>query len=156
MPIRESAKQTNRRVADQIEAAHKTSLTKDEVGIRQKKPIPTVAELAENDFLPHVRRHFLQTRVAPWHTRQSRSGISFDVSAPVDAVTPEIISGFVARGRKAEGEAIRMARRKAAERGLTVEFQDERRDDAWGLGKRFATVIDSGLFHVFSDEHRIR
>jgi hypothetical protein len=49
-----------------------------------------------------------------------------------------------------------MARRKAAERGLTVEFQDERRDDAWGLGKRFATVIDSGLFHVFSDEHRIR
>jgi hypothetical protein len=62
VPIRESAKQTNRRVADQIEAAHKTSLTKDEVGIRQKKPIPTVAELAENDFLPHVRRHFADSR----------------------------------------------------------------------------------------------
>jgi ubiquinone/menaquinone biosynthesis C-methylase UbiE len=49
-----------------------------------------------------------------------------------------------------------MARRKAAERGLTVEFQVK---DAMKLGdwdKRFAAVIDSGLFHVFSDEDRVR
>jgi ubiquinone/menaquinone biosynthesis C-methylase UbiE len=49
-----------------------------------------------------------------------------------------------------------MARRKAAERGLTVEFQVK---DAMKLGnwdKRFATVIDSGLFHVLSDEDRVR
>jgi cyclopropane fatty-acyl-phospholipid synthase-like methyltransferase len=53
-------------------------------------------------------------------------------------------------------EAIRMARRKAAERGLTVEFQVK---DAMTLGdwdKRFATAIDSGLFDVFSDEDRVR
>ena len=37
-PIRESTKQTNKRVAEQIEAAHKTSLAKGEVGIREKKP----------------------------------------------------------------------------------------------------------------------
>ena len=41
MPIRESTKQTNKRVAEQIEAAHKTSLAKGEVGIRQKKRTPT-------------------------------------------------------------------------------------------------------------------
>ena len=53
-------------------------------------------------------------------------------------------------------EAIRMARRKAAERGLTVDFQVK---DALTLGdwdQRFATVIDSGLFHVLSDEDRVR
>jgi cyclopropane fatty-acyl-phospholipid synthase-like methyltransferase len=53
-------------------------------------------------------------------------------------------------------EAIRRARRKAAERGLTVEFlvQDATALGDWG--ERFASVIDSGLFHVFSDDDRRR
>jgi len=53
-------------------------------------------------------------------------------------------------------EAIRMARHKAAERGLIVEFKVK---DAMTLGdwdQRFVTVIDSGLFHVLSDEDRTR
>ena len=37
-PIRESTKQTNRRIAEQIEAAHKTSLAKGEVDIRDRTP----------------------------------------------------------------------------------------------------------------------
>jgi hypothetical protein len=35
--IRESTKQTNKRVAEQIEAAHKTRLAKGEVGIEEPK-----------------------------------------------------------------------------------------------------------------------
>jgi hypothetical protein len=54
-PIRESTKQTNKRVAEQMEAAHKTSLAKREVGIHDKKPVPTLAQFADNDFLPFVR-----------------------------------------------------------------------------------------------------
>lgn len=54
-------------------------------------------------------------------------------------------------------EAIRRARAKAAERGLTTEFLVK---DALTLGdwaERFASVVDSGLFHVFfSDEDRAR
>src|SRR5271168_4289982 len=57
--IRESTKQTNKRVAEQIEAAHKTSLAKGEVGIRQKKRTPTVAEFAAADFLPFCRSTFV-------------------------------------------------------------------------------------------------
>src|SRR5580658_3068498 len=53
--IRESSKQTNKRVAEQIEAAHKTSLAKGEVGIRDKKPVPTLEQFMERDFLPFVR-----------------------------------------------------------------------------------------------------
>src|ERR1700674_3405360 len=54
-PIRETTKQTNKRVAEQMEAAHRTSLAKGEVGIRDKKPVPTLAKFAEEHFLPFVR-----------------------------------------------------------------------------------------------------
>src|SRR5579872_4445074 len=56
--IRESTKQTNKRVAEQMEAAHRTSLAKGEVGIRDKKPAPTLREFAEKDFLPFVKSTF--------------------------------------------------------------------------------------------------
>lgn len=36
--IPKSANQTNKRVADQMEAAHRTSLAKGEIGIRERKP----------------------------------------------------------------------------------------------------------------------
>jgi hypothetical protein len=56
--IRESTKQTNKRVAEQMEAGHRTSLAKGQVGIRDKKPVPTLRDFAEHDFLPFVRSTF--------------------------------------------------------------------------------------------------
>jgi len=58
-PIRESTKQTNKRVAEQIEAAHKTSLAKGEVGIRDREPAPTLRDFANCDFLPYCRSNFV-------------------------------------------------------------------------------------------------
>ena len=40
--VRESTKQGNDKVARQMEAAHRTSLAKGEVGIRERKPAPTL------------------------------------------------------------------------------------------------------------------
>jgi hypothetical protein len=57
-PIRESTKQTNKRVAEQMEAAHRTALAKGEVGIRDKKPGPTLKEFAEQDILAFVGSTF--------------------------------------------------------------------------------------------------
>jgi cyclopropane fatty-acyl-phospholipid synthase-like methyltransferase len=53
-------------------------------------------------------------------------------------------------------EAINRARRKAAERGLQATFmvKDAMTLEDWT--ERFDNVIDSGLFHVFSDEDRRR
>ena len=51
---------------------------------------------------------------------------------------------------------VQEARRKALERGLQAEFL---RMDALALStldRRFDGVIDSGLFHVFSDDDRVR
>jgi len=67
---------------------------------------------------------------------------------------------FAARGLRVTGidfveEAIQRARVKAAELGLPVEFLIK---DVMTLGdwdERFASVIDSGLFHIYSgDEQR--
>ena len=56
--IRESTRQGNDKVARQMEAAHRTSLAKGEVGIREKKSIPTLAEFCEH-------------RVEPWAKHRS-------------------------------------------------------------------------------------
>ncbi len=45
--IQESSKQGNPRVARQIEAAHRTSLAKGEVGIREHKKVPTLSVFGE-------------------------------------------------------------------------------------------------------------
>ena len=40
--IRESTKQTNKRIAEQMEAAHKAAIAKGEVGIRDKVQVATL------------------------------------------------------------------------------------------------------------------
>src|SRR5260370_13440529 len=53
--IRKTTKQSNKRVAESIEAAAKTALAKGEVGIIERKPVPTLAAFADERFLPFVR-----------------------------------------------------------------------------------------------------
>ena len=68
---------------------------------------------------------------------------------------------FAERGHKVTGidflsEPIERAKKKAARRGLSVNFQVQ---DALSLkdwSEKFDNVIDSGLFHVFNDEDRKR
>jgi SAM-dependent methyltransferase len=50
--------------------------------------------------------------------------------------------------------AIEAARQKAQERELRVDFQVADALDLGRLGRQFRTVIDSGVFHTFSDAER--
>jgi SAM-dependent methyltransferase len=52
--------------------------------------------------------------------------------------------------------AIERARSKAADRGVKARFEVGDALSLDELGLRFDTLIDSGLFHVFSDEDRAR
>lgn len=66
---------------------------------------------------------------------------------------------FASRGDKVTGidfleEPIQRAKRKAAERGLTVTFLVKDALTLADWSERFDNVIDCGLFHVFSDEDR--
>src|SRR5262249_51058427 len=104
---------------------------------------------------------------APWDIGKPQgrfTAIADRVSGPVlDAGcgTGEHALFFAARGHPVIGidfveEAIRRAGRKAAERGLAVEFLVEDATTLADWGERFASVIDCGLFHVFSDADRRR
>jgi SAM-dependent methyltransferase len=104
---------------------------------------------------------------APWDTGKPHSqfvAIADRVTSPIlDAGcgTGEVALFLGGQGHRVTGidfveEAIQLARSKAVERGLAVEFLVK---DALTLGewdRKFTTVIDSGLFHVFSDDDRKR
>lgn len=62
--------------------------------------------------------------------------------------------GYEVTGIDAVEAAIRKAREKSRERRVPAVFLEWDALQISGLGKRFDTVIDCGLFHVFSDEER--
>jgi len=64
--------------------------------------------------------------------------------------------GLETTGLDAAPTAIDAARRKARDRGLTARFLVWDALRLAELGERFDTVLDSGLFHVFTDEDRPR
>jgi SAM-dependent methyltransferase len=64
--------------------------------------------------------------------------------------------GADAVGVDLSGRAIERARAKAAERGLAARFETGDVLRLGDLGLAFDTVIDSGVFHVFDDENRVR
>ena len=59
-------------------------------------------------------------------------------------------------GIDASPNAIRKAESKAKDRGVAAKFMTIDALDLKGLGRTFDTVIDCGLFHVFSDQGRER
>jgi len=64
--VRESTKQGNDKVARQMEAAHRTSLAKGEVGIREKKPVPTLAHFCSERFEPWAKSNFERGCRSTW------------------------------------------------------------------------------------------
>jgi SAM-dependent methyltransferase len=104
---------------------------------------------------------------APWDIDRPQPALvarAAQVTGPVlDAGcgTGEHALFFAARGLRVTGidfveEAIRRARSKAAKRGLPVKFLVKDALTLGDWGERFASVIDSGLFHGFSDDDRRR
>jgi hypothetical protein len=103
-PIRESTKQTNRRVAEQIEAAHKTSLAKGEVGIRDRVPVPTLKDFAEQDFLPFIESRFKnKPKTLEYYKNgiKNLTGFAPLANSTLDMVTNGKIAAFVTKRREA-------------------------------------------------------
>lgn len=64
--IRESTKQGNDKVARQMESAHRTSLAKGEVGIREKKLVSTLSEFCDARFEPWAKATFEENAKKSW------------------------------------------------------------------------------------------
>lgn len=104
--IRESTKQGNDKVARNMESAHRTSLAKGEVGIRDRKPAPTLLEFIDNRFEPWARSRFQKTSPKTW-AAYYRVGLSAIkeykplVGMNLDAITSETVANFAAHRQTA-------------------------------------------------------
>jgi len=102
--IRRSTKQTNKRVAEQMEAAHKTSLAKGEVGIRERKPCPTFSALCKK-FLNWIAvEKEGRPSTVKFYNDMVRSLLRYDpfVNLPLDRIDKPTVEEFVKwrRGRE--------------------------------------------------------
>jgi integrase len=105
--VRESTKQGNDKVARQMEAAHRTSLAKGEVGIREKKPSPTLAEFIDKRFEPWAKATFEKASPKTWfdYYRVGLRNIKAYkplAGATLDDINSETAAGFAAH-RQAQG-----------------------------------------------------
>ena len=130
--VRESTKQGNDKVARQMEAAHRTSLAKGEVGIREKIQAPTLVEFMESRFEPWARSTFEKTSPKTWfdYYRVGLRNIkAFKplAGAKLDEIDGETAAGYAAH-RQAQGlqvssvnsslQVLRRVLRLAAEWGI--------------------------------------
>ncbi len=110
--VRESTKQGNDKVARQMEAAHRTSLAKGEVGIRERKPVPSLAAFIEQRILPWAEATFENSRPKnlKWYKDQCRVLSAYKPLSrrALDTTTTESASEFAAH-RLGEGKQIATA-----------------------------------------------
>jgi integrase len=102
--VRASTKQANKRIAEQMEAAHKTSLAKGEVGIRERAIVPMLIVFAERDFRPFIEARFKnKPKTLEYYSSGIKNLTRFGplASCKLDAITAEKISGFIAERRRA-------------------------------------------------------
>jgi integrase len=110
--VRESTKQGNDRVARNMESAHRTSLAKGEVGIREPKTVPTLREFCTTRVEPWAKSTFEETTRKSW--LWYRTGIRALTNyrplsgARLDEITSELASGFAAH-RLREGMEVSTA-----------------------------------------------
>lgn len=105
--IRKSTKQGNDKVARQMESAHRTALAKGELGIREKKPTPTLREFIEKRIEPWAKSRFEKTSPKTWRDYyrvgfKAIKGFKQLSDAKLSEITSETVAGFAAH-RQAKG-----------------------------------------------------
>ena len=93
--VQASTKQGNPRVARQMEAAHRTALAKGEVGIREKKPVPTL-ESFKSTFVDWVKATKDNKRTQEFYETCFEKLLEFRPLArsPLDRIDEPLIEQF--------------------------------------------------------------
>jgi integrase len=106
-----------------MEAAHRTALAKGEVGIREKKPVPTLKEFAERDFLRFVQSTFAaKPKTLSYYENGINRLLAFERLAGerLDAITSDRIAEYVAKRQEPSGKRGRTLRVASLNRELQV------------------------------------
>jgi integrase len=107
--IRESTKQGNQNTARNMESAHRTALANGLVGIRSKKPIPTLREFCTSRFEPWAKSTFEKNALNNW--LWFRGGIRALLgyrpmaNAKLNIITNELAAEFASH-RQASGKQV--------------------------------------------------
>lgn len=99
--VQRSTKQGNPRVARQMEAAYRTALAKGEVGITERKPVPTLADFLDNRFEPWARATFEKPSPKTWAGWYRTQIANIRAYAPLvglklDTITGESVADYAA------------------------------------------------------------
>jgi site-specific recombinase XerD len=132
-----------------MEAAHRTALAKGEVGMRDKKPVPTLKDFAEHDFLPFVRSTFTaKVQTMKYYEHGVKSLVSFEklATARLDSLTTETIASFIAVRKSAGLEISTISRVLQALRRMFHLAQE------WGKVERALPTVRM----VPGEKHRER
>jgi integrase len=95
--IQESTKQGNPRIARQMEAAHKTALAKGEVGLVERKPVPSLRDFAQR-FIDSIQvRCAAKPRTVEFYAQQLTRLLDFEplARARLNQVDEGLIESFV-------------------------------------------------------------
>jgi hypothetical protein len=102
--VRESTKQGNDRVARQMEAAHRTSLAKGEVGIREKKVIPTLRSFCIERVEPWAKSTFEQASPKTWlwygFGIESLKKSATLANLKLDEIGPELVAEYASERQR--------------------------------------------------------
>jgi integrase len=155
--VRESTKQGNDKVARQMESAHRTSLAKGEVGIREKKPAPTLKEFLKQEFQPYVEtRHASKPNTLRYYKDGSTMLIDSDLgSLRLDELSDQHAQQFARQHSTLSPSGINRGLR-TLRRSLNLAFEWGRLDRlvkvtlAKGERQR-ERVLDSGEIEKYLD-----
>lgn len=122
--IRESTKQGNDKKARNIESAHRTALANGLVGIREKKPAPSLADFLKNDFVPFVEtKHALKPGTAEYYTDGASMVRKCDwASLPLDKISDQHAQHFAAKYAHLSASRINCGLR-SLRRALNLAFE---------------------------------
>jgi integrase len=129
--IRESTRQKNQHTARQMEAAHRASLAKGEVGIRDKRLSPKFSDFCLQRLEPWAKSSFEQSTPNNWlwYRAGIRAVLGYKplANAKLDAVGNELAAEFAAH-RLAEGLQV-----STANSALRVLRRALRLAEQWGV-----------------------
>jgi integrase len=132
--IRESTRQKNQHKAKDMESTHRSRLAMGEVGIREKKRVPTLSEFMEKSFVPYVEvKHAAKPGTVEYYTDGKKMLCGTDLgSLRLDEVNDQHAQRFAAQKSKLSASRINCGLR-TLRRALNLAYQ-------WGTLERHAKV----------------
>src|SRR5262249_8466674 len=122
--VRESTKQGNDKVARNMESAHRTALANGLVGIREKKPVPSLSQFLKDDFIPYVEA---KHATKPGTLEYYKDGIKMvskceSATSKLDQISDQHAQQFVAKFAKLSPSRINCGLR-SLRRALNLAYE---------------------------------